>query len=485
MAKRFESLNKLYDSIRESSHDFRITTAPFKQFDPEQLERTLELEEKGRANGSANLPPPTSKEPDDVEKAIIERIDSERDDAYQVLEDRLNDYATRIRNFDFDGHFSHVRMTNNSSVDDFRASVATGRDELHTLRQRLRGADVELADFRERNGLEKRVAQTKSAGFTILKWLVIIVLLIVETALNGVFLAEGSDQGLVGGYTVAFAFAFANVALTVLNAFFVIPRIVHRSIFQKLIGFLGVVFWIFFAVLVNFVLAHFREVSALAPDNMGAAVVDHMRTSTFDFTSINSWILFVSGLIFSLIALVDTLLMKDIYPGYAGTYQRYLDKQDDYIDTKIELIDALKKTRDEHNAKVEEIIRALSNRRKDSASAIDARARMIKLFSEHQAHLESVAKRLLGTYREANRKARSEPEPTRFSAPFKLERRKADVDKSSDWSDKELAERINAAQAELVEQMARISKEFDDAVNSYHQLDNLFPETINGATRQS
>lgn len=485
MAMRFEALSKFYESVREASHDFRITTAPFNQFDPEQLEKTLEIEEKGGNNGSANLPATASKELDDVEKVIIERIVSERDEATQVLEDRLNDYATRIRNFDFDGHFSQVRMTNNSSVDDFRASVASGRDELHSLRNLLRDADVELADFRERNGLEKRVAQIKSSGFTVLKWMVIVVLLIVETALNGVFLAEGSDQGLVGGYTLAFAFAFANVALTVVNALFVIPRIVHRSVFHKFVGLLGIAFWILSAVAINFVLAHYREVSQLAPDDIGSAVIEHLRNSTFEFKSINSWILFVSGLIFSLIALVDTLLMKDIYPGYAGTYQRYLDRQDDYIDKKVELIDELKRTRDEHNTKVEEVIRALSNRRRDSASAIDARSRMLKLFSEHQAHLETVARRLLATYREANRKTRTDPEPSRFSTQYKLDRRKADVDKSSDWSDKELAERINGAQAELVEQMARISNEFDEAVTSYHQLDNLFPETVNGAARQA
>jgi hypothetical protein len=485
MAKRFEALNKLYESVREASHDFRITTAPFKQFDPEQLERTLEIEEKGRSNGGANHPASSSVEPDEVEKTIIEQIEGARDEAYQVLEDRLHDYATRIRNFDFDGHFSHVRMTNNSSVDDFRANVASGRDELYSLRNLLRQADIELADFRERNGLEKRVAQMKTVGFTILKWMIIVVLLFLETALNGVFLAEGSTQGLVGGYTVAFAFAFGNVVLTVLNGWFLIPRVVHKSAAQRALGYVGIIVWIGVATIVNFVLAHYREVSQLGVDDVGRAVMDHIRTSTFDFTSISSWILFFSGLIFSLIALVDTLLMRDIYPGYGGTFQRYLDREDDYIGRKIELIGDLKKTRDEHNTTVENIIRALSNRRKDSAAAIDARSRMIKLYSEHQIHLEIVARRLLGTYREANRKARTEPVPLRFSKQFKLDRIKADVDKSSDWSDKELAERINAAQAELIEQMTRISNEFDEAVKSYHQLDNIFPETINGATRQA
>lgn len=481
MAKRFESLNKLFESVKESSHDFRITTAPFKEFDTEKLERTLELEKKGQENGSANLPAASSQEPDEVERSIIELIESERDQSFQVLEGRLEDYATRIRNFDFDGHFGQVRLVNNSSIENFRAQVATGADELHSRRKLLREADVELVDFREKNGLEKRVARMKTPGFTVLKWMVIVVLLFLETAMNGVFLAEGSDQGLIGGYTFAFAFAFANVALTVINGLYGIPRIVHRSVVQKMIGFICFVFWIVAACGINFVLAHYREASQLAVDNLGTVVMDRIRTAPLDFKDINSWILFVSGLIFSLIALVDTLLMNDPYPKYTETYKLYLDRQHEYIDHKSDLIEDLKATRDEHNTTVEEVIRALSIRRKDSAAAIDARSRMIKLFNEHQAHLETAARKLLGTYRDANRKTRMETEPLRFSTKFKLGRIKADVDRTSDWSDKELAERIKAAQEELVQQMGRISKEFDEAVTAYHQLDKLFPETINGA----
>jgi hypothetical protein len=481
MAKRFESLNRLFDTVRESSHDFRMTTAPFNELDPEKLERTLELVEKGRSNGSANLPAAASQEPDDVEKTIIELVNNERDDAFQVLDGRLEDYATRIRNFNFDGHFSQVRLENKSSAENFRAHVASGSDELHTARELLRDADVELANFRKENGLEKRVAKLKTTGFTILKWLVIVVLLVVETWVNGIFLAEATEGGRVEALTLAFAFAFANVAVTVICGLFLIPNIIHKSYARKLIGFLSILFWTAFVCALNFVMAHFREVAMMGADNLGTAVMEHIAKSTFTFSNIESWILFVSGLVFSIIALVDTLLMKDPYPHYAATYKQYLDKKYSYIDQKRDLIEDLKETRDVHNARIEEIIRALSNRRKDSAAAIDARSRMIKLFTEHQVHLEEAARRLLGTYWDANRKARTEPEPRRFSTKFKLERRKSEVDKSSDWSDKELTERINAAQAELMEQMTRISKEFDDAVAEYRQLDNIFPETINGA----
>ncbi len=163
MAPRFDSLNKLFESVRESNHDFRVTTDPFPPLDVEKLERTMELEEKGKRNGGTNSPPEDSRDLDEVERFITERMDSLRDEAYQVLEGHLNNHGTRLRNLDFDGHFSRIQVVNNASVDDFRADVATGRDELHGLRNDLKEADEELADFRARNRLEKRVARTKGA----------------------------------------------------------------------------------------------------------------------------------------------------------------------------------------------------------------------------------------------------------------------------------------------------------------------------------
>lgn len=444
MAPRFESLNKLFDSVRDASHDFRITTDPFPPLDADRIGRALDIEEKGRRNGEAGVPPEASRDLDDVERSITDRIETHRDDVYQVLEGHLSTYGTRLRNLDFDGYFSRIQVVNNASVDDFRADVAKGRDELHALRSDLRQADVELADFRKRNGLEMRVARTKSTIATVLKWCVILALLIVETGVNGIYLAKGNDQGLVGGMGYAFAFAFANVVATVILGLYVVPRIVHRSFLWKLVGLIGIAAWFTVAIGLNLVMAHYREVSATALDDVGRIVMERLTNAPLIISDIDSWVLFASGVLFSTIALIDALLMNDPYPGYAGTHTRFVDARSDYIDHKLELIDELKVIRDEHNEKVEAIIRALSARRKECAAIIDNRSRTIKQFTDHQTHLEAVGKTLLGIYRDTNRSARTEPEPKRFSSTYKLERRKPNIDTSDDWSDKELSERIRS-----------------------------------------
>lgn len=483
MAARFESLNKLFESLRDTNHDFRITTNPFPPLDPEKLERSLDVDAKGTDNGKKDIPPASAKDFDEVERTIVERVESQRDDSYQIMEDQLSTFSTRLRNLDFDGHFGQIQIANHSSVNDFRADVAGGRDELHGLRKGLREADVELADFRERNGLEKRVARTKSTTATAIKWLIIAALLIIETWVNGTFLAKGSDQGFLGGIMYAFAFAFANVISTVLLGLFVIPRIVHRSFLWKIVGFGGIFIWLVVAITVNLVMAHYREVSAALVNDVGPEVMRRLWQAPLSMNDIDSWVLFVSGFIFSLIALVDSLLISDPYPGYAGTHSRYVKARNEYVDRKLDLIADLKDIRNDHNEKIEWIVRELSTRRKECASILDNRSRMVKLYAEHQDHLEQVGRKLLATYRDSNRQSRAASPPKYFSTVYKMQRRNIVVSTADDWSDKELAERIQAAQLELSEQMKRISQEFEDAVTAYHQLDNLFPETINGPTQ--
>ncbi len=85
--------------------------------------------------------------------------------------------------------------------------------------------------------------------------------------------------------------------------------------------------------------------------------------------------LFAVGLMFSLFAFIDGCYLTDPYPGSAGVQKRLDAARSNYIDRKLDLIDDLRDIRDEHNGKIEEIIRDLSMRRQETAAIIAHRAR--------------------------------------------------------------------------------------------------------------
>jgi hypothetical protein len=479
LSKRFDALNRLWEKVRESNHDFRATTEIFPNLDVDRIARDLELAEKGSRRGSENQPPRGAKSMDDVELAIVERVEEEKKAAHHLVEDHLQLFADRLTNLDFEGQFGMIRQANASSVSDFKAEVAMGVDELHGLRRHLTDAENELAFFRKQHGLA-RAARVSEGPVYWLKISFLIFLFIVETILNGVFLAKGSELGIIGGITEAMSFSFLNLGIALLAAIFCVRLVTHRSAFVKIVGTVSILAYAALAIVLNLALAHYREVSGTLIDQAGPLVMNRLREDPLNLSDIKSWLLFGIGLLFSLGAFIDGWYFKDPYPGYSGVEKRLRTARDRYVTRKQDLIEGLKDIRDDHNEKVEEIIKNLSGRRREYSAIIDHRGKMLALFAQHQDHLERAANMLLRKYREANTKARSEPAPKHFAVSYKLERIKPTRPTGGEWNDSELAESIRSAQADLSEQVTRIGTECEQGIEQYHQLDKLFPGASNG-----
>ena len=477
---RFEALNRLWDNVRESSHDFRASTDVFPIVDIDKMSASLGLKERGAEHGALNKPPPGALSLDEVEQRIVGRIEEEKKSSYQVLEDQFQTFDGRLQSLDFEGQFGLIHQANASSLSDFKAEVASGVDELHGLRRDLKVAEDELVTFKARHRLD-RAAKISSPLWRTFKIALIVFLVIIEMAMNGTFLAKGSEQGVVGGVTEAAAFAVLNIGSALIFSILCVRFLIHRSIFLKFLGLLGLVAYICVALGVNLALAHYREVSATALSGAGVEVMQRLKTAPLGLQELNSWLLFGVGLMFSLFAFIDGCLLTDPYPGFAGVQKRLEAARARYIDRKLDLIDDLRTVRDEHNQKVQEIVRELSARRQESAAIVSHRLRTSALFMEHQNHLERTANALLTLYRQANRAARTEAEPLYFSTPYTLVRLNPILRANDESDDKALATRIQEAQKELSDQIRKIGTEFETAVDQYHKLDKLFPENANGA----
>lgn len=471
LAKRFDALNRLWESVRADSHDFSKLTETFPNLDVEKVAKSMELAERGAERGSANQPPKTAKPWDEVELAIIERVEGVRKSSHQLLEDQLQLYGERLTSLDFEGQFGTIMQANATSISDFKAEIASGVDELHGLRRDLYDAENERAVFRRKHGLE-RAARVSGGLWTSLKVAVIVTILLLETALNGAYLAKGSDQGLVGGISEALGFSVLNIGAALIFALFCVRLLAHRSAFSKLIGLASLAGYVALVATLNLALAHYREASGTLATGAGAEVVRRLWEAPLGLAELDSWILFGIGTLFSIVAFIDGWFLTDPYPGYGGVEKRLQARRTTYVTRKQDLIDDLRDVRDEHNEKVEEIIKALSDRRREHEAILYGRSRLISLFEEHQNQLDRAANSLLLIYREANRKARKEPAPKYFGEPYRPQRLNPvhTVPESGG-----VAETVRRAQEELTAQVRRIGDDFAEAVDQYHKLDKLFP----------
>ncbi|TIU38823.1 MAG: hypothetical protein E5W31_08165, partial [Mesorhizobium sp.] len=151
MGSKFEKLNRLRESLRESNHDFRASTQLFSSLDVAKIDRDMDLAGRGKERGESNQPPKNAKNLDDVEHAIIERVEDEKKASYHTLEDSLQLLGGRLAGLDFEEQFGLIRQANAASVSDFKASVAVGLDELHGLRRALNDAEKEHSWFKEKH----------------------------------------------------------------------------------------------------------------------------------------------------------------------------------------------------------------------------------------------------------------------------------------------------------------------------------------------
>ncbi|TIM21139.1 MAG: MFS transporter [Mesorhizobium sp.] len=478
MGSKFEKLNKLRDSLRESNHDFRASTQLFNSLDPAKIDGDLDVINRGKQRGEVNQPPKTAKNLDDVEHAIVERVEDEKKAAHHTLEDNLQLLGGRLAGLDFEEQFGLIRQTNAASVSDFKASVAVGLDELHGLRRALNDAEKEHAWFKEKHGLV-RAARVQHGAAHIFRLSLLLFLFLVETAMNGNFLAKGNEQGFFGGILEAAAFSFINIGAALLLAVFCARLATHRSFFVKFVGIISILFYIGLAISINLALAHYREVSGSLADGAGAEVIRNMLANPAGLTDIKSWLLFAIGLMFSLFAFIDGWFVLDPYPGYTGVENRLVRRRDDYIDRKKELIEELQDVRDDHNEKVEEIVKQLGSRRREHRAIVDHRSRLLALFAQHQDQLERACNQLLSMYREANIQARTEPAPKHFGTPYKLDRIKPYVTGEREWNEGDVGASIRQAQEELNEQVRLIGQECERGIEQYRDLDKLHPDSVN------
>jgi len=469
------ALARLVNGLKREPHDFRPSLEVFPALNVEKIATDMALAKLGAERGTREEPASDSGTHDDIETRIVEYLEAEKNIAHGVLLDELRTYKERLMGLDFEGRFATITQAAPSAVSEFRAEAAQGRDELHSLRRHLRDLEIERDEFMRRHRL-RRTARSATGGNLTLKIGILLALFAFEVVINGFFLAKGSELGYVGGAVEAFTFALLNVGVSFLIATVGVRELNHRNYFRKLLGLVSLLGYVAVAFSLNLALAHYREVSGSLVPDAGREVLVRLRTMPLAITDLKSWLFFGLGLLCSLIAFADSFLIFDPYPGYGGLEKRRTGAHDAYIKRKNDLIEQLLDIRDDAIAILEEANRDLSVRRAEHDAILESQARLVRLFAAHQSHLDRAANTLLAIYREANRRSRKTPPPSRFSTPYTLEKFPIDQELLESSARDDLRRSIADSQNILVDQVQAVHAEFELAFASYREIDQLVEE---------
>lgn len=388
----------------------------FPRVDVDQIAAELRLAAKGQSDGQANLPSPTSSSEPAAESDIRAEIDQRAARALEDYRVQLDLYNGRIKRGIIVAELrTSIEAAGERALSDFRIQATDDLSHLDPFVRELRARQKEFDDFRQAHQL-KRLPRPVT-GSTV-RWMVILLLVLLESLLNGLFFAEGSVTGLIGGVSQAVVLSLFNVGLGVSYARVGIPYFHHRNWTLNVWAIIATASYLVVTVALNLAIGHYRD---LFVQNEGAVSLPTLTTrltsETFNLADTRSLILVVLGMTFSALAVIDALGLDDLYPGYGKVGRLKDDAIATYADHRTRCLTDLEARRDKAIGEMSEIIEDVKAKEHDVQLALSGRTRLHQEYVSYLDHLSHCHVRLVQRYREANLRARSAPAPVAFNDP--------------------------------------------------------------------
>ncbi len=429
----------------------------FPSLDFDAIAKQLRLKVRGLENGRADSPDSTAADFDPVEREIVAAVDTLRRQGLENAAEHARVYRERIAADDSIG--PGIRQIANDAETDFQREVDARHIRLNSALKDLHQSEADLAQFKQDNGLNRTAYET---GGLWQWWAICAIIVLLESGMNGFFFAETNIAGLAGGTITALVISIVNVGVASLagHAF---RQKNHIRFLRRFAGWIFLIIGGGLAVFINFLVGHFRDLTATVPWNEAAgAAFERVVAGHVQMHSLDAWLLTSFGLLIAAFACWKAYGAVDPYPGYSRVSDNFAGKRREWQDLKEETLDALIDTRDEAVADLENECGKLRN---DFESAQSARAGLSELTGRKRQFLrecDRVVSDLLAVYRDANRKARTTPEPAYFQQPFSVPAEEEPVEPPPPNPD--------AAQqsADLVkEAVERIHRTCQDALDSF------------------
>lgn len=410
-------LKELVQAMMGSREGVHPSIQAFPPLDLAQIARELRLDERGREAGELEQPPTDSTAEDLAELDTTAEIEQRARKAAEDYRSQRSLYEDRIRRAILSTDQSvAIEAAGQNALTDFSVRAVDDLDQLHLFEKEVEGRELEFKKFRKRHRLDRLPMIVPPAERTA-RILVLIVLVLSESVVNGMFFAEGSETGLIGGVTQAFVLSLLNIGGALLYALYGLPCLVHVSRTFKVVGAAATVTYVTWVLAVNLLIAHFRDLFIEGSGQVLAADLWQRVTSAplESLIDSQSWLLGAMGIGLSILALIDATGLDDLYPGYGRTGRNRQHAIERFTDRKARAFAELTMRRDEAIADMSSVIASIRAAEHELRLAIDGRARLHRDYCAYLDHLADCRKRLFRQYVDANTRARKTNPPSRFS----------------------------------------------------------------------
>ena len=348
--------------------------------------------------------PPLDAETDPHERQIVEVLERTVAETRSSLEEHLIQATEAFT----DLHAQEPGGDINAAVQDaeikFNAVKDTRGQELNDLRVETGTRRQDVLQFKRDHRIH-RAPSYPDAGRAWLLYGVVAVMFVLESAANAIFLAKGNELGVLGAYTLAFGISFLNLFLPLLLFGPASCFLSHVKVEWRAVAGLGMAVYAGIVLWLNLGVAHYREVSGELIGNAGVEVMRRMWPPQ-GMQDVESWVLFLIGIFFSLIAFFEGRMLDDAYPGYGKLERAARGARTDHLRTVEDVNQELDEIRETAIDSVKRIARETRTQPMQQQRIARDCQKQCSRFDSHMEHLQQVGEALINEYREANRTAR-------------------------------------------------------------------------------
>jgi hypothetical protein len=386
--------------------------------DADQLADGLRLVIRAQENAIQELPTTDSTTLDGVEEEVVGSIMAEWNLQRDHLITMLKAYRDRLAELNAASELAQLRLAAASAVVKFRQHKQEARGDLARLRMAYVETRDELAAFRTKHRLN-RPARNPSHRWTTIGLLVVMV--VIESVMNGLFFAKGSERGLIGGVGTAFGISLVNILVCFFLGLIPARYINWRGWFIRSLSFVFTVAGIGAVLFVHLFAGHLRDATAATSEGQAYGIaVSQIFATPWRLADITSWYLFGLGTLFGLVTLWKGYRHDDPYPQYGELFRRERDASERYNEEHRDFFEELEDVRDETITRFETGIANIPEYVAKSHQVRAARSALIEQFRGYEQLAEQAGNRLLSTYRDANRRHRKTPAPKYFATQWTL-----------------------------------------------------------------
>ena len=371
----------------------------------DSVKKEMRLIKRAKENGRKGIPRADLKEKD----ALATSIDVYLVDSVARAKDKYNN---RIRALDdLTNKQSEAFSQKVTGIIEAAEHELNTKHKYHTgiltiLKRDWADSEKELDNFRKEHDITGPAKYPAGLKATLM-FLLVFVFMIIECVVSIYFIGSVHPQGFLGVTMYAAGINVITVGFSFFTGWFITRYTNHRSKLKRFFARLST-FAIFSGVSCAILaVAHYR--AALEKSVSGEYIDQIFKTlfnTPFYFPSMESYILLIGGIIFSVIALIDGYYYDDPYPKYGAIYRDHRERTEAFVNQQRVALDDTRDLVDDYS---EQAINEIAGSQTYQIAVEQRRDDKIILHERYTAwtsNIQLIGESLYADYREENLKHR-------------------------------------------------------------------------------